>query len=144
MLRVVVPGGKALFSSWAAPDENTLLGVGEAALRAALPEHPQLGLSAPLTQPDACAQELESIGFEQVGAHRFQKRLRFASIDEYWSAFEKTSPLLFLLREELGAEAYARMSEVAQGALLATCGDASFELNASAILTVGEQPLSAA
>lgn len=144
MLRVVVPGGKALFSSWAKPEENSLLGVGEAALRAALPEHPRLSAIASLSEPDACAEELESIGFEQVAAHRFQKRLRFESVDEYWTAFEKTSPQLFLLRQELGAEAYTRMSEAARSVLLATCGDTSFELSASAILTVGEQPLSAA
>jgi ubiquinone/menaquinone biosynthesis C-methylase UbiE len=144
MLRVVVPGGKALFATWAKPEENTLLGVGEAALRAALPEHPALGGSLTLTEPDACAAELEAVGFEQVATHRFQKRLRFASVDEYWSTFEKTSPQLFLLRQELTSEAYIKLTEAARSALLATCGDDSFELNASAILAVGEQPLSAA
>src|SRR6478609_2587658 len=41
MFRVVVPGGHVLFSSWAPPEQNTLIGAGLAALREALPDLPR-------------------------------------------------------------------------------------------------------
>lgn len=143
MLRVVVPGGKALFSSWAAPDQNTWLGVAEDALRLALPDlrQPQ---GADAQDPEQCVNELEAVGFEQVVAEPFKRSLRFASVAEYWHVFERTSPALVLVRNRLSAEAYAAAMERVRDALLATCGDSSFELDCCASLIIGERPLSAA
>jgi ubiquinone/menaquinone biosynthesis C-methylase UbiE len=144
MFRVVVPGGRVVFSSWATPEQNSLIGVGMAALREALPELPRPSQPLPTQVPEQCAAELEELGFEQVATQLFQKSVRFASVDEYWREFERASAPLHVLKEKLGSDAYAAAMARARTALLTTCGDGAFELQCCAILTFGERPLSAA
>lgn len=144
MLRVVVPGGRVLFSSWADPAQNSMLGVGLTALRAALPDLPRPSGPSPTQDPKRCAEELEAVGFEQVSTQLFERKLRYGSVAEYWSLFERAGAPLAVLKKRLGAEAYAEATARAQTALLATCGESAFELTCSAILTYGERPLSAA
>jgi ubiquinone/menaquinone biosynthesis C-methylase UbiE len=144
MFRVVVPGGRVVFSSWAPPEQNSLIGVGMTALRAALPELPRPAAPLPTQIPERCASELEELGFELVTTQLFEKSMRFASVDDYWRDFERASASLALLREQLGAEAYAAAMARARTALLTTCGEDAFELKCCAILTFGERPLSAA
>jgi ubiquinone/menaquinone biosynthesis C-methylase UbiE len=143
MLRVVVPGGRVVLGSWAAPGQNSLHGVGMDALRAALPDLP-VAEPLPMHEPSACADELELVGFEQVTAQLFQRRVRFESVAEYWHGFERSAPSLGLLKKQLGDAAYAEAMARVETALLATCGESSFELDCGAILTFGESPLSAA
>lgn len=143
MLRVVVPGGRVVLSSWAEPAHNSLHGVGMAALRAALPELP-VPEPLPMQEPAACVSELEAVGFEQVTAQVFQRRLRFASVAEYWQGFERAAPGLVVLKQRLGDAAYGDAMARVETALLTTCGDGPFELECCAILTFAESPLSAA
>lgn len=144
MLRVVVPGGKALTASWAAPEDNTLLGVGQEALRVALPELATDPEGLATQDPQRCARELEAVGFEPVSTRVFDKLVSFGSLSEYWHLFERSSAPLALLARRLGPDAYASAMSRAQEALLSTCGDGSFELRCAAILAWGERPLSAA
>ncbi len=144
MLRVVVPGGRVLTASWAGPEQNTLLSVAEDALRVALPDA-TIELGSLATQdPAECAQELEEVGFEGVSAHRFERKLRFGSVAEYWRNFERSYAPLALLAGRLEPESYVAAMRRAEEALLATCGDSAFELQCAAILASGERPLSAA
>lgn len=144
MLRVVVPGGRVVTSSWAPPEHNTLLGAGLAALREALPDLPRPPGPSPTEQPERCAQELEDVGFEQVTTQLFRKTLRFASVDAYWQSFERASAPLAVLKQEWGADMSAQVMERARAILRAQYGEAGFELECRAILTFGECPLSAA
>jgi ubiquinone/menaquinone biosynthesis C-methylase UbiE len=144
MLRVVVPGGKVLTASWAAPGVNTLLGVGEDALRVALPEVFSERRELPTENAERCASELEEVGFEGVVVQAFEQSVRFASVAEYWDSFERCSAELALQATRLDAEAYAAATARAREHLLATCGEAHFELVCAALLTCGERPLSAA
>jgi ubiquinone/menaquinone biosynthesis C-methylase UbiE len=144
MYRVVVPGGRVVFSSWAPPDQNALIGAGMTALLEALPDLPRPQGPLPTQVPEVCAAELEQLGFEQVATQMFQKPVRFASVADYWRDFERASAPLQLLREELGADAYTDVAARASAALRATLGEGAFELACSAILTFGERPLSAA
>src|SRR6188768_1797887 len=66
LYRVVVPGGRVLISSWATPDQNTLLGAGLSAIRAALPDLPRPSGPLPTQDPDKCAAELDAAGFERA------------------------------------------------------------------------------
>lgn len=143
MLRVVVPGGRVVLGSWAAPAQNSLHGVGMAALRAALPELPAPE-PLPMQEPAICVNELEAVGFEQVTAQLFQRPVRFASVTDYWQGFERSAPSLVLLKKQLGEAAYAQAMADVKTALVASCGENAFELECGAILTFGESPLSAA
>lgn len=148
MLRVVVPGGRVLSASWAAPNVNTWLGVGDDALRAALPDifgtpEPDRR-EQPTEDAEQCESELVEIGFEPVSIHPFKQSLRFASVSEYWEAYERTSAELAVLARRLEPAAYAAATGRAREHLLATCGEGGFELDCAALLALGERPLSAA
>jgi ubiquinone/menaquinone biosynthesis C-methylase UbiE len=144
MLRVVVPGGRVLTASWAAPSENSLLGVGDAALRVALPDQLSERGSLATEDPERCASELAEVGFEPVSVQPFKTSVRFDSVAEYWSRYERSSAQVALLSQRLGKEAYEAAASRARGALLATCGEGSFQLQCVALLACGERPLSAA
>jgi hypothetical protein len=144
MFRVIVPGGKVVTSSWAIPEQNTMLGVGMAALRAAVPELPRPQAPLPTQNPELCAAELEGVGFEQVETQLFKKSVSYGSVNEYWQSFERAAAPLVVLRSKLGPEGYAAAVERTKLALLATCGDGAFSLDCAAILTFGERPPSAA
>ncbi|HVY28967.1 MAG TPA: methyltransferase domain-containing protein [Polyangiaceae bacterium] len=144
MSRVVAPGGRAVISSWAAPEQNTLLGAGLEALRAALPDLPRPTGPLPTQQPDVCRAELEEAGFEAVETQLFQQSLRFESVEHYWRDIERASAPIAVLKQKLGDDAYAAAAQRALGVLRARLGDGAFTLDCCAILTSGEKPLSAA
>lgn len=144
LFRVVVPGGRVLISSWASPDQNTLLSVGMEAVRAALPDLP--GPPGPLStqDPEKCAAELDAAGFERARTQLFKTSVKFASVEQYWCDFERASAPLVLLKQTLGEPAFAEASAQIQTELRARLGDGSFSLDCAAILTCGEVPRSAA
>jgi SAM-dependent methyltransferase len=144
MSRVVAPGGRAVISSWAPPDQNTLIGAGLEALRAALPDLPRPKGPLPTQQPDVCRAELEAVGFEAVETQLFQQSLRFDSVEHYWRDWARASAPLAVLKQKLGDDAFAAAAQRALGELRARHGDGSFTLDCCAILTSGERPLSAA
>jgi SAM-dependent methyltransferase len=144
MFRVVVPGGRALFTSWAPPDQNTLIGAGMDALRSVLPDLPRAKGPLPTQIPDVCAAELEATGFEQVGTRVVTGSVPFGSVDEYWQAFERASAPVSLLKQRLGDEEFPRVVERVKAQLLERCGKGSFSLQCAAIFTSGERGLSVA
>jgi hypothetical protein len=144
MARVVVPGGRALISSWAPPDQNTMLGAGMDALRAALPDLPRPKGPLPTQRPEVCAQELEAAGFEGVRTHLFKQAVAYDSVDQYWQGFERAGAPLALLKKKLGEAAFADAATRIQAELRARFGAGSFSLDCCAILTFGVRPLSAA
>lgn len=144
MFRVVVPGGRVVLGDWADPDRNTLLGAGMTVLRQALPESPR-GLWADSSDdPEMLERQLDTAGFEQVTTDGFERMIRCASVDEYWGNFERASAELAWLKQDVGAEPYARAVARAREALKESFGSEAFELRCSVRLTYAERPLSAA
>lgn len=144
MSRVVAPCGRAVVGSWAPPTENTLIGTGMDALRAALPDLPRPSGPLPTQQPDVCRAELEAAGFEGVETQIFKQALHYESVDQYWSDFQRSAAPLVVLKQKLGDDAYATAMTRALGELRSRLGDGAFSLDCCAILTYGEKPLSAA
>lgn len=144
MARVVAPGGRAVFSSWAPPQENTLLGLGMEALRAALPDLPRPKGPLPTQQPDVCRAELEAAGFEGVETQLFQQAVHYDSVESYWADFERASAPLVVLKQKLGDAAFVEASTRILRELRGRVGSAPFALDCCAILTFGERPRSAA
>jgi len=144
LFRVVVPGGRVLISSWATPDQNTLLGAGMEAVRAALPDLPRPQGPLPTQDPVKCAAELDAAGFERARTQLFKASVKFASVEEYWSGFERAGAPLALLKNKLGEAAFAEAATRIQAELRARLGDGSFSLDCAAIFTCGEVPRSAA
>src|SRR5260221_7956885 len=84
MFRVIVPGGRALISSWAPREQNTIIGAGMNAMRAVLPDLPRPKGPLPTQRPEVCVAELEAPGFEQVTTPLFKKSINLASVADYW------------------------------------------------------------
>ncbi len=144
MFRVVVPGGRALVTSWAPLEQNSLLGAGWSALRAARPELLRPKGPLPTQIPEVCSAELEAVGFEHVGSRVVVSATRFGSVEEYWQGFEQSSAPFALLREELAEDELASVRERALAELRERCGPGAFSLDCAAIFTSGERGLSAA
>ncbi len=144
LFRVVVPGGRVVISSWATPEQNTMLGVGMEAVRAALPRL--------ATTPRAFAHSRS----EQMRGRARQRRLRARAHavvqgqrqirvgEEYWHGFERASAPLALLKTKLGEDAFAQARLRIEAELRTRCGDGSFSLDCAAIFSCGEVPRSAA
>ncbi len=144
MFRVIVPGGRALISSWAPREQNTIIGAGMNAMRAVLPDLPRPKGPLPTQRPEVCVAELEAAGFEQVTTQLFKKSLSYASVADYWQGFARAAAPLVLLKKKLGDAAFADVIARTQTELLARFGAGAFSLDCAAILTFGERPLSAA
>lgn len=144
MFRVVVPGGRALFTSWAPPDQNTLIGVGMEALRVALPDLKRPKGPLPTQIPEVCAAELEATGFEHVGSRVVVAPLEFTSVEQYWRGFEQASAPFAVLQSKLDAAELERVRARVLVALTERCGPGAFRLDCAAIFTSGERGLSAA
>jgi SAM-dependent methyltransferase len=144
LYRVVVPGGTVLTSSWATPDQNTMLGVGFEAIRAALPDLPRPQGPLPTQDAGKCAAELEAAGFERARTQLFKASVKLDSVEDYWRRFERSAAPLVVLKERLGEVAYAAATERIQNELRTRCGDGPFSLDCAAIFTCGEVPRSAA
>ena len=134
--RVVRPGGRVLSTSWATFEHNTLLGVGVEAMRAALPDLPRPAGPLPTQNPEVCASELTAAGFREVSARIVKASARYASAAAYWSAFDRASAQIGLLKTKLG-DAFPAAAERIQAELRARLGDAPFELQAAAIFASG-------
>ncbi len=144
MYRVVVPGGRVLISSWATPDQNSVLGVGMEAIRAALPDLPRPKGPLPTQDPQKCEAELDAAGFERARTQLFKASVKFASVEEYWRSFERGGAPIALLKKRLGETAFAEAVPRILEQLRTRCGDSGFSLDCAAIFTLGEVPRSAA
>ncbi len=144
MYRVVVPGGRVLISSWATPDQNTILGVGMEALRAALPDLPRPSGPLPTQDPQKCEAELDAAGFERARSQLFKASVKYASVEDYWRTFERGAAPIALLKNKLGDAAFAEVAPRIVAELRTRCGDGAFSLDCAVIFTLGEVPRSAA
>lgn len=144
LYRVVVPGGRVVTSSWATPDQNTLLGAGMEAMRAALPDLQGPRGPFPTQDPAKCEAELDAAGFERARTQLFKSSVKFGSVEEYWRVFEQAAPPVALLRQKLGDAGYGEMSSRILAELRARFGDGPLSLDCAAIFSCGEVPRSAA
>jgi len=135
--RVVRPGGRVLITSWMPPDENTLIGAGMSALRAALPELPRPAGPLPTQQPRVCEAELKAAGFRDVEARVVRLPVQYASVGAYFRTFERASAPFVLLRKKLGDAAFAAATERCLAALRGRYGEGPLELECAAIFTCG-------
>jgi ubiquinone/menaquinone biosynthesis C-methylase UbiE len=144
LFRVVVPGGRVLISSWATPDQNSMLGVGMEAIRAALPDLPRPKGPLPTQDPQKCEAELDAAGFERARTQLFRASVKYASVEDYWRTFERGAAPIALLKKRLGEAAFAEVAPRIQAELRTRCGDGEFSLDCAVIFTLGEVPRSAA
>jgi len=136
LLRVLVPGGRAVVSTWAPIERRPLMKLAFDAIAEVFPDvpRPQKG---DLQQPDACVAEMSAAGFADVSARLVAHSVWVESAEQYLAVTERSGLPLSSLRVKLGpaawGEAHARLLDVVRRTVPA--GGA--ELGAEAILTRG-------
>lgn len=137
LCRVLVPGGRAVVSSWAPVDLSPAMELLFGALRSLDP-------SRPAPQRDATTlenrvlfeEEMRAGGFSSVTIEQFTTPVPGATPEEFWSGIVRGAAPLVLLRRRVGEERWAEMSS---GALdyLEKNWDSSRVLTTTAYLALG-------
>ena len=76
LVRVLVPGGVAVVSSWASEDGDSWRNLIWGAVREHLPNLPLGGSAPPLGTVDDCRREMSTAGFEHVEVHEVEHTCR--------------------------------------------------------------------
>ncbi len=135
--RVLRPGGRALVSSWAPLDRVPFMRELFAAIRAELPGLPFGEGKAPLGTEEEVREELTAAGFRDVEVHERTHVVEADSLVELWGNMQRTNAPLVLLREKLGAEAFAKVASGVFDRLRATYGEGPQRAPMTALLGVG-------
>lgn len=139
--RVLVPGARAVVSSWQRMEDNPVIAAMFDAVRTELaalaPNAPPPGAAdMPLSTRELCHAEM-SESFADVEVHEIAHSQRAETPGAVWSTIERTMAPLVLMRRSLGDEKWARISEAAGAAVARAIGDGPPELSMPAWLTVG-------
>jgi len=140
--RVLVPGGRAVISSWQPMDNVELFVEVFGALAAALPNLPFGAGKAPLGEAQEAITALETNGFTDVVVHDISHAKSHPSMEAFWDSTERSLAPLVLLRSKLGEEVYAPVGKAVYERLRAKFGDGPQTLVMNAFLTVGTRPAS--
>ena len=139
--RILVPGARAVVSSWPPIETIPVMAAMFAALRDALsgtlgqgggPEQKEM----PLTTPEACRAEMAR-SFADVVVHPASIAVEHTSADALWESMERSMAPIALMRRGMGEERWAPLASAARTAMAGVLGKGPVTLTMSAWLTVG-------
>lgn len=140
LLRTLVPGGRAVISSWAPMHRSTAFTALFDAVHVIDPSRPRPSPDpTSLENPDVFRGELEQAGFANIVIHEVEKDMRFDSPDEFWDRMAEGAVPLVLMRKQVGEAQYERNAELAKERLRASLGDTRV-LRSIAYLATAEKP----
>jgi len=139
--RILVPGARAVVSSWQPMERSPTLAAMFGALQEALPRAPTGPApastpSAVLSTPNACRAEMGK-SFSEVEVHPVSSAVEFPSADALWESMERTMVPVALMRQRLGQQAWAPVSGSVRETFGKTFGAGPVTLELNALLTVG-------
>ncbi|HMA92959.1 MAG TPA: methyltransferase domain-containing protein, partial [Polyangiaceae bacterium] len=137
--RVLVPGGRAVVSSWVPSERVPLFGCVWGALREFLPSLPLGGSAAPLAHREDCVAEMRAGGFEDVEVIEVTHTQSYSSTRELWGGMVRSTAPIALLREKMGPNEWPRVEAGVLGRLLQEFGEGPQELPVPANLIVGRR-----
>ncbi|MEU8895155.1 methyltransferase domain-containing protein [Nocardia sp. NPDC048505] len=113
LLRVLVPGGVAVVSSWAPVVESPLMRMMFGAMSAADPgiQEPQPNYLS-LENPEVFASEMRAAGFAGVTIQRHTTEVAWDSGEQLWDGMARSSAPLALLRRRLGEAVWAERAPI--------------------------------
>lgn len=138
LYRVLKPGGGAVVSSWAPPEGA--LGSMMAAVREALPEVSVGTGKVPLGDPLELATEMSGAGFVDVSVRSFTHTVAGDTAAELWAQTERTTARLVVLKQQLGAAEWSRVTEAVIERLQTEYGSGTIDLVTTAYLGHGRKP----
>lgn len=139
--RVLVPGARAVVSSWPRFEDNAIFAAMFGAIRTALASILPAGAPTPpaadmpLSTPDLCRAEM-SAAFADVEVHCIVHAQHAASADDLWASLKRTMAPVVLMQRNLG-DKFAAVDAAAATAIRAAAGDGPIEVSMPAWLTVG-------
>jgi ubiquinone/menaquinone biosynthesis C-methylase UbiE len=139
LCRVLVPGGRAVVSSWVPAERVPWFGQMWGALREFVPSLPQ-GSPFPLSRPEECLAEMREGGFEAVKVVEVTESQSYVSTHQLWSGTTRTSAPIALLREKLGPSEWPRVEAGVLSRLLDMFGEGPQITPMPANLIVGRRP----
>jgi SAM-dependent methyltransferase len=136
--RVLVPGARAVVSSWPPLEDNLILSAMFDGIRAALaaPPGPQSSTTMPLSTPELCTAEM-SVAFANVEVHRILHVHHASSAEALWADLARTMAPIVLMRRNLG-DKFAAVEAAARAAIRTAAGVGAVALEMPAWLTVGQ------
>jgi len=139
LLRVLVPGGVAVVSSWAAEDGDTWRNLIWDAVREHLPNLPLGGSAPPLGNLDDCRREMTAAGFENVEVHELTHTLPRMTTRQGWAWMVRATAPVALLRQSLGPAKWAAFDACVLAKLIEAFGEESQSMRRKANLSVGHK-----
>ena len=141
LLRVLVPSGVAVVSSWVPVSRVPIM----EAMFTAIAELQQPGQAkgpskGPLATPDDCREEMGAAGFTAVQVKEVTYGSRHSSMAALWDFSVRTAAPLALLRESLGGSAWAELSAGVMERLVARFGEGPQDMALPANLLCGRRP----
>jgi SAM-dependent methyltransferase len=139
LCRILVPGGRAVVSSWVPAERVPWFGQVWGALRELLPSLPQGG-PFPLSRPEECLAEMREGGFEAVKVVEVTESQSYASTHQLWAGMTRTTAPIAFLREKLGPSEWPRVEAGVLSRLLEMFGEGPQTIPMPANLMVGRRP----
>lgn len=140
MVRVLVPGGVAVMSSWQPIERFPMLCDVMAAVRELLPQLPFAGAQPVLASEEHVVEEMTEAGLVSVAAEQVSARFDAASLEEAWHFMSHGSAPMELLRRNLGGEPWRKLEQAILESLRRKHGSGPQRLNVVANLGVGRKP----
>ena len=139
LLRVLVPGGVAVVSSWAFEDGDSWRNLIWGAVREHLPNLPLGGSAPPLGNVDDCRREITAAGFANVEVHELVHALPAMTTREGWAWMVRATAPIALLRQSLGPTKWAFFDACILAKLIETFGEERQSMRRKANLSVGRK-----
>jgi SAM-dependent methyltransferase len=139
--RILVPGARAVVSSWQPIETVPALAAMFGAIRDTLPGALGQGSAPeekemPLTTAEACRAEMAR-SFAEVVVHPVSIVVDHASVDALWASMERSMPPIALMRRGLGEESWEPLANAARAAMTGVLGKGAVQLTMNAWFTVG-------
>ncbi len=100
--RILRPEGRAGIASWAPAERVPVLADIFRTLGTVLPDLPFNGARPPLGDAAELRAEMAEAGFRDVEVREVTHTFEASSVDEFWTAFERSTPPICAVREKLG------------------------------------------
>jgi len=143
--RALRPGGRALVTGWAGPENFQALGIFLQAVRMAFPNMPPPPAPPPvfsLADPDSFKVQMEAAGFDEVEVSFVSRELEVDDFDVMWGMLTSGAPPVQMLFDRVGPQGKGKVRDTLAGIIEQRFGSGPIHL--TNVATVGSGHVSLA
>ena len=136
--RALRPGGRALVTGWAGPENFQALGIFLQAVRMAFPNMPPPPAPPPvfsLADPDSFKAQMEAAGFDEVEVSFVSRELEVDDFDVMWGMLTSGAPPVQMLFDRVGPQGKGKVRDTLAGIIEQRFGSGPIHL--TNVATVG-------